>query len=299
MADRFITIHKVKGVYERMNSRPSMDNHTFKQGLQSLCAPLGDGGIIDTGLTVEEKEKYLPQVLQMRHDDRLFHKAVEDYYTELSVTIPNEGLKLNIGVSEETGTPEKVRDFLAYKFIKRLKSVAKSENYVNDLKHSFYIQDEELEQEKALEDVEARKEASKIFLNMKDDRFPLFLYLLKASGVKELEAINIDNMPANEQYLQLEKLITIYPRKIISIQSEVGTPKNPGNAFIKFFIERLVTFGIWNRQGNKHIYNTEPLGDLDQSIAWVKDAKNSSEVTLLQAKLDELTENKAKLRKKK
>lgn len=293
--EKYVTVKRLHNIYAKMNNRPSMMNESFKNNVQKLSAPLNrnGGGSINTGLTREEKSKLMSEQLGMSPDDREFYKRVDMFYADLEFAIPEEGLKLNISTNKN-GDPVEIIDYLKYKICTVLPKVADSALDVNDLVHEYFIEDEAALDDKALTLVTKRKEANKIFTNLADENVPLFLYLLKSKGVKELDTVNIDALSAPKKYINLESMVSKYPEYFIDIAKDLGTAKNPGDAVIKYLIERLITYNLLERAGNDILYNTENLGNMKHAIAWFKNAKNSQERAVLEAKLDGLVLEKSK-----
>ena len=86
-----------------------------------------------TGLTPKEVRLLLPEVLNVREDYYEFGKMVEEYYTNIRIKVPYEGLTLEVGLKDDSKSlsvdnmPEVIEDYLKWKFLLSHPLVAKSE----------------------------------------------------------------------------------------------------------------------------------------------------------------------------
>jgi lipopolysaccharide export LptBFGC system permease protein LptF len=81
----------------------------------------------------------------------------------------------------------------------------------------------------------------------------------------------------------LYELKNANPKKFVRIATDK-------NLELKAEIEEMVTAGVLRKIGNQIIFIDETLGDTTQdTVVFLKDKKNSGKLTLLRAKLKELS----------
>jgi len=95
--------------------------------------------------------------------------------------------------------------------------------------------------------------------------------------------INPDRLTAEQVENSLYELKNKNPKKFFTIATDK-------NLELKSELEEMVSAGVLRRIGNQVVFMDEILGDtLEDTIVHLKDKKNSSKLTILRAKLKELS----------
>ena len=94
---------------------------------------------------------------------------------------------------------------------------------------------------------------------------------------------NPDRMTAEQIENSLYEIKNKDPKKFFTIATDK-------NLELKSELEEMVSAGVIRKIGNQVIFIDEILGDtIDDTVIHLKDKKNSSKLTLLRAKLKELS----------
>ena len=95
--------------------------------------------------------------------------------------------------------------------------------------------------------------------------------------------VNPDRMTAEQIENSLYELKNSNPKKFIRITTDK-------NLELKAEIEEMVTAGVLRKIGNQVIFIDEVLGEtIEDTVVHLKDKKNSGKLTILRAKLKELS----------
>ena len=141
----------------------------------------------------------------------------------------------------------------------------------------FYIQDLSREDKVKNNQIKLKKDADKEFIktssNLKDMKRVLRL----------MSNTNPDRMTEDQIENALYELKGSNPKKFVRIATDK-------NLELKAEIEEMVTAGVLRKIGNQIIFIDEVLGDImDDAVVHLKDKKNSGKLTILRAKLKELS----------
>ena len=197
------------------------------------------------------------------------------YWIELSIKVPFEGVELQVGTDED-GKPYNVDDYLSYRFALKHPHCAPTKEEMLS-KNRFYLHDPKKEEVEKAKSVRLRKDADKEYIKASNDEKTMDRLLRLMSKAKP-ETLNID-----QKETILYELKGKEPAKFIRIARDK-------NLEIKAEIEELVSAGILRKIGNQVIYIDDVLGDtIEDTIIYMKDKKNSGVLTILRAKLKEVT----------
>lgn len=229
-------------------------------------------GDIATGLSRKEVQKYLPDFIGISPDEVGFAKGVRNFFADLTIDVPSEGLVLEIGVDED-GFPLAVLDFIKYRFAKANPKVVDQGKDKNPYLHLFEIVDpqEKLQQQSAhlKLKVEANKEFTKLIGN--DIKFGHVCNVLLGSN----------KMSREELEIAMDKLIQDNPKSFLEVVQDK-------NLDTRSFILECVSYQVLRKAGTSYINGDDIIGgEMDEAIVYLKDPKNSDVVATLKARLAE------------
>jgi hypothetical protein len=229
------------------------------------------------GFSPDEEKKYMQGILDVSPEHVDWPKHSKNFWADLSIPVGFTGIELEIG-KDEDGNPISIMDYIKYNFaIKHPYVALTKEEMDTDITKKFYIQDLSREDKVKNNAIKLKKDADKEFIKV-------------SSNVKNMKRIlrlmsntNPDRMTEDQIENSLYELKNSNPKKFIRIATDA-------NLELKAEIEEMVTAGVLRRIGNQVIFIDEVLGDtLDDAIVYLKDKKNSGKLTILRAKLKELS----------
>ena len=271
----------IENAYEAYNNKPEFLNGIYKNRTVNI-SPAGKraGMGLETGLTLDEQRELLPSVVGVGKDHRDFFTKVEEYYSELVVKVKHQGTTLQIETTDK-GTPVNMPEYLTYKFLLAMNSVANPGERPNPLAHRYALVDEESNIDKQSDIVEARKKAYTLFSKLDKTEYKMFLSLMGTTDVESLRS--------EATSVKLDNLVTTKPVLFLRVATSVGTAAKPGDGRIEYLIHRMITFGVLTKSGNRIINKNVDIGVMETAVTWFKNASNNEEVTRLKAKLKQLT----------
>lgn len=241
-----------------------------------ILASVFDGQGPLRGVTGDEETRLMSTLLGMDPADRDFHAKVREFWIDLRVKVPVDGVPLKIGLRED-GTPYNVKDYLIYKWALKHKRVAHTKAEMdNNSQKLFYIHDPEVETKQQNMEVKMRKTAYMEFskLDRKIDKMKMLL--------KVLDDVNVDNMTDVDIENRLEDVLNKDPKAFV----DKATDKHLET---EAFIVDLISKNILRKIGNSIYYIEEKLGgDMEETILYLADNKNSEMLMILKEKLQEV-----------
>jgi hypothetical protein len=193
---------------------------------------------------------------------------VNRFFANLTVEVPQEGVKFNIDTDEE-GNPINVMDYIKFKFVSAHPHVSTEEK---SSKGRYYISDPQKEKAAATASTRLRKDAYKQLILLSDDAARTEL-VLKAFGKRTT------SMDAATMELELETLLEANHAEFI----RVCTDKNLETVAL---IWDCIEAGVLRKSGNTLLFGDEVLGDdMEQAIRFLNTKKNSSMLLDIKAKL--------------
>ena len=169
-------------------------------------------------------------------------------------------------------------DYIKYNFAIKHPYVALTKEEMNtDSTKKFYIQDLTREDKVKNNSIKLKKDADKEFIKVSSNlsNMKRILRLMSNSNPERMTEDQIEN--------SLYELKNSNPKKFI----RVATDKN---LEVKAEIEEMISAGVLRKIGNQVIFIDEVLGDtIEDTVVHLKDKKNSGKLTILRAKLKELS----------
>lgn len=226
------------------------------------------------GVEGKEEKELLDGLLDVGPDHNDFVKHAKKFWSELSLSIPFEGINLDVS-TDENGKPFNTEDYLKYKFALKHPHVALNKENMNST-HRFYIHDTNRDLIKKNNEIQVRKDADKEFIKVTADDKKM---------TRILRILSTDRNPDKLTLLQKENALYDLKNKNPKKFFKVATDKN---LEVKAEIEEMVSAGVLRRIGNQVVYLDEVIGEsLEDAVVYLKNKKNSGTLTILRVKLKE------------
>ena len=229
------------------------------------------------GFSPEEEKKYMQGILDVSPEHVDWPKHSKNFWADLSIPVGFTGVELEIG-KDEDGSPISIMDYIKYNFAIKHPYVALTKTEMNtDITKKFYIQDLTREDKVKNNAIKLKKDADKEFIKV-------------SSNIKNMKRIlrlmsntNPDRMTEDQIENSLYELKNSDPKKFVRIATDK-------NLELRSEIEEMVSAGVLRKIGNQVIFIDEVIGDTtENAIVYLKDKKNSGTLTILRAKLKELS----------
>jgi len=229
------------------------------------------------GFDYEDEKKYLKGILDVDPANHDWPKYAKLFWAELTVPVGFEGVEFEIG-KDDKGNPLQIMDWIKYNFaIRHPHTALTKEEMDSDYRKRFYIQDPSKDDIKRNLKIQSKKDADKEFIKISSDKKKMCWVL------RILSDLNPDILSRE----QLENSLYDIKEKDHKRFLKVATDKH---LEMKAEVEELVSAGVLRKIGNQVIFIDEVLGDtVDDTIIHLKNKKNSGKLTILRAKLKELT----------
>lgn len=256
-------------------------SHIPTEVLQNSTTKVGsilDGRTPLKGVEGKEEKLLLSKHLGIDEDHNEFGEKAKEFWAELDLKVPSEGVELDISIGDD-GMPKEMIDYLTYRWLQKHKYVASSrQEMVRNPIKEFYIHDPARETKKENEQVQKRKVAYAEFIKATEDEGKMNM-LLRVLGDKRPEKLTKE-----QKENKLESLATASPARFARIAQD-------SNLEIRSEIEKMVEKEILRKSGNSYFYMDELIGEnLDETIGFFQNKKNSSTVGDMRAKLKELSD---------
>ena len=229
------------------------------------------------GFTETEEKEYMNGILDVSPDHPDWPKYSKNFWAELTIPVGFTGIELEIG-KDENGKPIQIMDYIKYNFALRHPHVALTKEEMDgDVSKRFYIQDLTRDDKVKNNQIQLKKDADKEFIKASSNPKSMKRILRLMSNV------NPDRLTSEQIENALYEIKNKSPKKFVRIAID----KNLG---LKAEIEEMVSAGVLRKIGNQVIFIDEVLGDtIDDAVVHLKDKKNSGKLTILRAKLKELS----------
>mgnify|MGYP003147494707 CR=1 FL=1 len=230
------------------------------------------------GFSPAEEKKFMANFLDVSPDHVDWPKHSKTFWAEISIPVGFTGVQLEVGVDED-GFPLNLMDYIKYKFALKHPHVALTkEEMETSFNKRFYIQDLSREDKAKNNKIQLKKDADKLFIKASADTKNMRrIFRLLSSNVnpKTLSDEQVEN--------GLYEMKESNPKKFIKIAMDK-------NLEMKSEIEEFVSAGVLRKIGNQVIFIDDILGEtMDDTVVYLKDKKNSGTLTVLRAKLKELS----------
>tara|TARA_R110002012_G_scaffold117795_1_gene265874 strand:+ start:259 stop:729 length:471 start_codon:yes stop_codon:yes gene_type:complete len=147
----------------------------------------------------------------------------------------------------------------------------------SDFNKRFYIQDLTRDDKVKNNEIQMKKDADKEFIKISSNEKSMKRVL------RLMSSTNPDRMTLEQIENALYELKNSNPKKFVRIATDKHLE-------LKSEIEEMVSAGVLRKIGNQVIFIDEVLGDTtEDTVIYLKDKKNSGKLTLLRAKLKELS----------
>tara|TARA_R100001594_G_scaffold31271_2_gene58276 strand:- start:1085 stop:1897 length:813 start_codon:yes stop_codon:yes gene_type:complete len=229
------------------------------------------------GFDPKEEKKYLEGILDVAPEHVDWPKHAKIFWADITIPVGFTGVELEIG-KDSDGKPLQIMDFIKYNFaIKHPHVALTKEEMDSDTNKRFYIQDLSRDDKVKNMKVQIKKDADKEFIKLASNlsNMKRVLRLMSNSNPDRMTGEQIENA--------LYELKNSNPKKFVRITKDK-------NLELRAEIEEMVSSGVLRKIGNQVIFIDEVLGDtMEDTIVHLKDKKNSGKLTILRAKLKELS----------
>lgn len=228
------------------------------------------------GVEGKEEEKLLKELIDVPPTHNDWPAKTKDFWSSLSITVPFEGVELNIETSED-GTPVNAIDYIKYKWAIKHRHVAMSEDEMKSTPDKrFYIYDPQKDLLKKNNKIQLKKDADKEFIKLTGE-FEKMRTLLRV-----LSKGNPDNLTDMEVEIQLYDVKDSNPERFLKYCLDDSLE-------LRSEIEQMIEYGVLRRIGNQIIYQDATLGEnMTDTIIYFKNKKNSGAVNAMRAQLKEV-----------
>jgi hypothetical protein len=229
------------------------------------------------GFDPTEEKKYLNGILDVSPEHVDWPKHSKRFWADMTIPVGFTGVELEVGVDDE-GNPLSIMDYIKYNFAIKHPHVALTKDEMDrEFSKRFYIQDLSREDKVKNNIIKLKKDADKEFIKLSSKLKDMKRVLRLISNT------NPDRMSEEQVENALYELKNSNPKKFIRIATDK-------NLELKAEIEEMVTASVLRKIGNQVIFIDEVLGDtMDDAVVHLKDKKNSGKLTILRAKLKELS----------
>ncbi len=228
------------------------------------------------GVEGKEEERLLKELVDVPPTHNEWPAKTKDFWSSLSITVPFEGVELNIETTED-GTPINPIDYIKYKWAIKHRQVAMSEEEMRATSEKkFYIYDPQKDLLKKNNKVQIKKEADKEFIKLTGN-FDLMRTLVRvlANGNPDtLTDMEIENQLYDIKDANPERFLKYCKDDTLELRSE---------------ILEMIEKGVFRQIGNQIIYQDETIGEtMKDAIVYFKNKKNSGAVNAMRAQLKEV-----------
>ena len=254
---------------------------------------LGQNGRVRRPLSLIEEEILLPDIIRVSADDVNFIKEVEKYFEEFSISIPPEGVKLNIATNlrkikiddeeQEIAYPVEPEDYIKYLVLKRSNYVAPNpESIYSSPRYTCYLEDLDASLKQQQDTVKIKLKASRLveelITNSSDVTAKKIKSILEVS--RDIHQMDLFDSSVPELTLKIVKFAEKHPEEFYKIATDETLE-------YKTLIISAVERGYLQKSGNSIINESEVIGDnLDAAAAYLANPTNSNVLVRLKAKIN-------------
>ncbi len=243
-----------------------------------------------TGLTFEEQRLLLPEILGMEASDKDFRKTVTNFYHEIITSVPKEGRKLQVSLSNDNealsdkNMPINIRDYVTMRHVIGHPEVAQDKATAERLYFKkYYIHDPDGAVESAVSLNKLEDKAMVLYMKHKDDA-------IKTDQILTMLGVNISKLKTDDKVLKL-KAAAQKDNRLNEFEQ-----KDAFNRFIsvcedknleyKYLIQEMIGAQYLRRVGNSIVYSEsgDKIADsMEEAVLYFKNPKNSRQLNLLKA----------------
>lgn len=261
------------------------------------------------GLTPVEEARFLPELIGITHTDNNWFKAAKEYWVNISKPVPEEGLKLEVGLmydnedeyqadrkGERTkegaiinpkGRPINLADYVIYRYCLVYNKVANSSELVGKSPNiAFYIYSKEKEISVKKELLKTKMAANKLLYSHIHDRnwAKWLLRILVTNDQSPTKKYSVGQLAYLEEE-EVDIALSEYAEKASDTFVTYGEDRK---LELKAFIEECIALGRLTRIANTTtiVFENDTIGNsLDQAVAFLSDGKNASVMNVLKAQV--------------
>ncbi len=259
-------------------------NQAFK-----VISPYWKGKVVGTGLTVTEQRILMPYLHGTETDDKDFRKKTELYFHEILTRVPAKGLKLEIGLEDnslplsDSNLPLNIQEYVVYRHALGYPGLAMSKDDADrspSLKH-FYLVDPDKVANTDLKINELEDKAIAAYFKYKDDE-------LKVDQILTVLGTSLKNLSTADKVIKLKTLSKRNAEKgeheqQQELQRFVDVCEDQDLA-MKYLIQELIGAQILERIGTAiHMRESGDLlgGNAREAVLFLKNPKNSKVYNML------------------
>lgn len=252
-----------------------------------------------SGLSWKEKQLLMPKLHNVEAEDREFRKATDEYFDQILTPIPADGLKLQIGLEDdskplsETNRPINAKDYVTYRHLIGHPDVADTQQLAESLPHKkFYIFDKEATTDSQVSINKLEDQATEIYFEVRNTPE-------KVEQILTLMGVKTAKLEADEKVLKLKEFSRANKSKDPSVQeralkSFIATATSK-DMDLEYMITELLSGQILERVGTTILVKEsgDSLGDsLREAVIFLKNPKNSKTLTFLKNSQKQLLKEK-------
>ena len=229
------------------------------------------------GFDRADEKKYLDGILDVSPDHPDWPKHSKEFWTNLVIPIGFTGIELEIG-KDSNGAPLQIMDYIKYNFALKHPQVGlNKEEMTKDQSKRFYIHDTTRDIKLKNSQIQKRKDADKEFIKISSSKEDMIRVL------RVLSNTNPDRMSSEQLENALYEIKNNNPEKFVKIATDK-------NLKILAEIQHFVSAGVLRKIGNQVIFIDEVIGETEEdAVVYLKNKKNSGQLTIMRAKLKELS----------
>ena len=229
------------------------------------------------GFSPEEEKKYMTGLLDVSPEHQDWPRHSKIFWSELTIPVGFTGVELEIGLTKD-GEPINIMDYLKYKFAIKHPHVALTEAEMSQsAAKRFYIQDTKRDELKRFNEIQVKKDADKLFIQLSSDTKNMKRVLRLLSN-----NLNPDTLTLEQIENALYDIKSADPKKFLRVAEDK-------NLETKAEIDEMITMSVLRKIGNQVIFIDEVIGEtMEDAVIYLKNKKNSGTLTTLRAKLKEV-----------
>lgn len=266
------------------------------------------------GLTEEEREIFLPSIMNVAVKSTHWEESVKNYFNNLNIKIPYTGIKLNVttklkkinynGEVKEIQYPLVVEDYIKWKQLLVDNTVAKSKEQLKEGIYKAYMIDEQAEIELQSKLKKAKDSLMRMYLELtvideKDEyinkdkiKYILFVLGLNPYAYSIDQQINELERYRDISLKQLEEGYDLSDTTLVKVLKDEKLKE-------KARISNLLTINVIKKSGDYYVdandFNKILGKSLDDVINWFNDPNNSQRVAEMKHELKVHSEKIAKV----
>jgi len=306
---RIVTIRRAPSFISKAQGIEVKDFMT--SAIQEIGSYFEGGGStrIGSGLTITEEKILLPEHIGISSEDKEYFKERNKFYVNFYTKVPADGIKLEIGLTqdnnkpihvdktdpEKSNLPINLLEYLRYKHALSHPWVAKSELAGKGNQIQKFFVDDPVTASQGKSDTTAMKdEALTFYLQVKSNPEKVNS-LLTLLGVDYRDVVG--QTPEQTTQLRVDKL-----RGLVDTRAKDFNDLNKDKNFdVKYKVQMMINTEVLKKVGAKYLIteNGESLGNYEELVEFLKDTTTNSDVIgVLNAKLQEAMKGNKKVKAK-